>query len=275
MKTMICVISILLFFVPLTSMAEEERYLTNKKVYHETPDGDDVMIIHTSLGYSTDLAFPDRPTMVSTGDSSLLQVEIPKNSKNVLIKPLYEKGETNLFVFTPTQRFNYHIVIDPPGKADYVVDVGEDFRQLKSDSETSDGVKVERLLKMVRNYNALKTMGVINTHHLFQKDIFTSFEKDGIKVEIIEAFTYQKPHYLILHVIIQNLRESSITLSERKTGVYIKDFRIRPDYVFFDGTTVHPQRQIHGWLVLRNTYISGDNPFTIGLGIGENEYVFN
>ncbi len=57
--------------------------------------------------------------LVTVGDNSLIQVEIPQNSKSVVIKPLQQSGETNLFVFTDYDRFNFQLVVGTPREADF------------------------------------------------------------------------------------------------------------------------------------------------------------
>ena len=78
--------------------------------------------VNLALGYCTVLEFPEKPLLVTVGDNSLIQVEIPQNSKSVVIKPLQDAGETNIFIFTPNQRFNYNVIIGDPKHVDYVVD---------------------------------------------------------------------------------------------------------------------------------------------------------
>lgn len=252
---------------------ETGRYLSDKKVFYEAPEESEVMVVHTSLGYSTVLAFPEKPIMVSAGDSSLIQVEIPKNSKNVLIKPLYTEGETNLFVFTSNGRFNYHVVIGTAQKSDYVIDVAEQYQRIQATHEMN--IAIQDLLKIAKNYNALKATGAINNRVFSQKDIFTQSDWEGIRVQLLEVFTWENPHYLILHFDILNLSESSIQLNEKKARVLINGQSFRPHYVLFDTDNVEPDKKVHGWMVLKNTFLAVDNPFALGLGIGGKEHVFD
>src|SRR5271167_4186684 len=98
----ILLITFMLLSGPL--WAEQDRYLPANKVFYETPLEEDVLMVHLALGYCTVLQFPEKPILVTAGDNSLVQVEIPQNSKSVVIKPLQDTGETNIFIFTPNHR---------------------------------------------------------------------------------------------------------------------------------------------------------------------------
>src|SRR5579863_10420604 len=113
-----------LFLNPMAWAQSDDRYLDSKVLY-EDPQESDVLKINTSLGYCTVLQFNERPMLVTVGDNSLIQVEIPQNSKSLFIKPLQQSGETNLFVFTVSQRFNYKVAIKNQANVDYVVDTKE------------------------------------------------------------------------------------------------------------------------------------------------------
>lgn len=273
MRRLLVVSMLGIFLITPAAAGDSGRYLPEKKVFYESPEESEVMVVHTSLGYSTVLAFPERPVMVSAGDSSLVQVEIPQNSKNVLIKPLYPEGETNLFIFTSNQRFNYHVLIGGREETDYVVDVAEQYQQMQTTPKRD--IAIQDLLKIVRNYNAHKMMGAVTPKFLFQKDIFIQSERDGIKVRLLEAFTWKTPHYIVLHFDILNHSGLRIKLKEETTSVYIQGRRFTPDYVIFDTNDIGTGEKTHGWIVLKNTFLSVDNPFAIGLNMGGNEYVFD
>jgi hypothetical protein len=130
-------------------------------------------------------------------------------------------------------------------------------------------------LKIGRNYNALKKAGVINKHNLLRKGIFKQFGNDDIRVDFIEAFTHKDPHYLILHVVVHNSRKEPINLDERKTNIYVKGEKLPLKYIVFDQRVLSGQEETDGWLILKNTYVSMDNTFSLGLGIGGKEYVLN
>ena len=123
-------------FISSPLWADDNRYLDTDKVFYEKPIEADVLKVNTSLGYCTVLEFPDKPILVTVGDNSLIQVEIPQNSKSVVIKPLQATGETNLFVFTPNQRFNYKVLIGDAQHVDYVLDS-------KASVEDKTGTKTE------------------------------------------------------------------------------------------------------------------------------------
>lgn len=261
---------LVIFFAQIVSASEQDRYLQPNKVLYEDPQEDDVLKINTSVGYTTVLEFPDKPSMVTTGDSSLLQIEVPKNSRNVLIKALREEGETNLFVFTPHQRFNYKVIVSDTQNVDYVVDVNEALKKKK----TSNKVPINQLIKMAQNYRVLKESNQINPRFFVQKDIFKEYTSPNLRLKVIEAFSNKEPHYLILHVVIHNMEYTDVELNEKNTNVYVNDQKFKPMYVLFDSTKLAARQETGVWLVLENTHISLENQFTIGVGVYDKEYIF-
>ena len=262
----------ILIFIILLSLvwpawAEQNRYLSDDKIIYENPQESDVLRINASFGFCTVLEFSEKPIMVTVGDNSLLQIEVPKNSKNVVVKPLETRGTTNLFVFTKDRRFNYQVVITDDNM-DYVIDTKESEQRSQG---TLANVSVDRLIKMARGYPALKEFGDINKRNFLHKDLFYSCKVSGLTVNVIEAFTYTNPHYLILHVVISNVSSNRIELSEKNTAVYIKDHKFTPQYVLFDSQKLDPLAKTDGWLILKDTFISMDNRFTFGIGVNNEE----
>lgn len=262
---------LIMFIAQPVIASEQDRYLQPNKILYEDPREDDVLKINASIGYSTVLEFPDKPSMVTTGDSSLLQIEVPKNSKNVLIKALRDEGETNLFVFTPDQRFNYKVIVGDKQDVDYVVDVKE---ALKDQKKTFKKVPINQLIKMAQNFDVLKELKQINPRVFVQKDIFKEYISSDLNLKVIEAFSNKAPHYLVLHVVIHNSQNAAIELNEKNTNVYVNGRKFKPGFVLFDSTELAAQQKTDAWLVLENTYISLDNQFTIGVGVYDKEYIF-
>ena len=187
--------------------SDQDRYLKPNKVIYEDPQEEDVLMINSSIGYTTVLEFAQKPSMVTTGDSSLLQIEVPKNSKNVLLKALREVGETNLFVFTGDRRFNYKVIVGDKQRVDYVIDVKE---ALKKQSKGRKKVPVNQLIKMAQNYNVLKELKQINPMIFKQKDIYKDYVTPKLNLKIIEVFSNKAPHYLVVHASINNMQFTPI-----------------------------------------------------------------
>ncbi len=260
---MIYLILVVLFGMTTPVWAETERYLSSDKVIYETPQEQDVLKVNTAFGFGTVLEFPDRPTMVTVGDNSLVQVEVPQNSKNVAIKPLEESGETNLFVFTANQRFNYKIIIGDEHKVDYVIDAQ---KAMASKAKDQKPLAIGELLKMAKNYSVLKQFGNINDREFIHKDLFYECHNPRLDVKVLEAFTYKSPHYLILHLKIRNATGDFHELNEQNTHVYIQGQKFAPQYIVFENPMLKPGFVSHAWLVLANSFISLDNKFTFGIG---------
>lgn len=249
---------------------QDARYLEMGKVQYETPLEEDVLKVKTAFGYCTVLEFPEKPMLVTVGDNSLIQVEIPQNSKSVVIKPMQEAGETNLFVFTPSQRFNYNVVIGASGQVDYVIDSKQAF---KDKGKSTNRLSLGTVLKMARSYEGLKSLGVINEREFVQKDIFNQCSYSDVNIDVIEAFTNKDPHYLLVHIVVNNRTDKTVSLKEENTSILIGDQKFTPQYVLFDNDKLAPTSKTDGWLVLENSFISIDNKFSLAVGVEDEEYV--
>lgn len=250
---------------------QDSRYLQTNKVFYETPMEQDVLRVHLALGYCTVLQFPEKPILVTAGDNSLVQVEIPKNSKSVVIKPLQDAGETNIFIFTPNQRFNYNVVIGDPKKVDYVVDSKAISR---IDHKAKKRLSIEKFIKMARTYDYLKRHNVINEREFMRKKMASRCSYPKFNVDLIEAFSNKDPNYLVLHVLVSNLTDDEfLNLTEQNTNILINGRKFIPQYVLFDSDELVPHNTTDGWLVLENTFVSIDNKFSLSLGVDDKQYV--
>jgi len=216
------------------------------------------------------LEFAEKPMLVTVGDNSLIQVEIPQNSKSVVIKPLQEAGQTYLFVFTPSQRFNYNVVIGDPARVDYVLDSKQ---ALKDKGKGPKRLSLGTVLKMARSYIALKNLGVINGHEFIQRDIFNQCSYRQVSIDFIEAFANKDPHYLVFHIVVHNLTDESVSLREENASIFANDQKFIPQYVLFDNDKLAPSSKTDGWLVLENSFVSIDNKFSLAIGVEDEEYV--
>ena len=265
------ILLIIFMFLSGPLWAEQDRYLPANKVFYETPLEEDVLKVHLALGYCTVLQFPEKPILVTAGDNSLIQVEIPKNSKSVVIKPLQDTGETNIFIFTPNHRFNYNAVIGDAKKVDYVVD-SKVFNHI--DHKTKGHLTIEKLIKMAREYGYLKHHNAINDSEFTQKKISSQCSYPNFNVNLVEAFSNKDPNYLILHILVSNLtNEEILNLTEQNTNILINGRKFTPQYILFDTDELFPNNNTDGWLVLENSFVSIDNKFSLSLGVGDKEYV--
>lgn len=258
----------LILMVITTPLWADDRYLSDGKVLYENPQEQDVLKVNTALGFCTVLEFPDKPTMVNIGDNSLIQVEVPQNSKSIVIKPLEDSGETNLFVFTANQRFNYKVIIGDERQVDYVVNSKESVALNTKDKKPVD---IGNLLKMARNYPVLKDLGNINKREFEHKDLMYQCKNPKFDVKVLESFVYKNPHHLILHLKVKNVSSREYELNEKTTNVYINGQKFQPQYVAFDETLLKPGFPTDAWLVLAGTYISLENKFTFGIGAEHEE----
>ncbi len=261
---------IFLFLFSYTWAQAEERYLDSNRVVYETPQEADVLKVNTSMGFCTVLEFKEKPMLVTVGDNSLIQVEIPQNSKNVVIKPLQQSGETNLFVFTPSQRFNYKVVIADPANVDYVVDTKDSTPEINKGQKEVGWIDI---LNLARNYPILKDIKAVNDRKLTREDLFYSNSYSKFKVDFIEAFSRKNPNYVVLHIVIKNTTNHPLKLIEKNTNLLVHDQLIIPHYILFDNHILNVNGKTDGWLVLEDSYISTDNKFECQIGIEEQENV--
>ena len=236
---------------------QDERFIDNKVLY-ENPREEDVLKVNTALGFCTVLSLKEKPIMVTVGNNSMLQVEIPQNSTNVVIKPLQEAGETNLFIFTASQRFNYKVVIGDETQLDYVVDTKESMPQKDKPAAKRT---LESVLKEAKAYATLKNIGAINQRQLKHQDLFYSNTSQNLKVDFVEGFGHKNPNYLILHIIVHNTSSRSLTLVEKDTHLFVHKHKFTPQYILFNSSVLGPGKQTDGWLVLEDTYVSVENRF--------------
>ena len=167
----------------------DNRYLQSGKVLYETPLEEDVLRVNLALGYCTVLEFPEKPMLVTVGDNSLVQVEVPQSSKNVVVKPLQGAGETNIFIFTPNHRFNYNVVIGDPKHVDYVVD-SQDIEKINS--KPKENLSIDKLFKMARGYSFLKHHGAINDRKFTQRSLFSKCVQNSM-LTWLRCLTIESP----------------------------------------------------------------------------------
>jgi hypothetical protein len=247
----------------------DNRYLQSGKVLYENPLEEDVLRVNLALGYCTVLEFPEKPLLVTVGDNSLIQVEVPQNSKSVVIKPLQNAGETNIFIFTPNQRFNYNVIIGDPLHVDYVVD-SQAVKQINLKGK--EHLSLEKFLKMAREYEFLKHHNVINEREFMQKSISSQCSYPKFNIDLIEAFSNKDPNYLVLHIRVNNLTDEVFNLIEQSANIQINGQKFIPQYVLFDSDQLFPNNKTDGWLVLENSFVSIDNKFSLTLGVDDEEY---
>jgi hypothetical protein len=86
-----------------------------------TADEGSVVVVKTSIGYSTILEFTSKPLSAVLGDQDSFKLEYVGNS--LTLKPLYPRAKSNLFVFTEFDRFNCEVQTVPPSQVDYIIRV--------------------------------------------------------------------------------------------------------------------------------------------------------
>lgn len=80
---------------------------------------DELTTIHTAVGIATIIQLPEPIQGVIIGDQGAFKIEYL--DKAITIKPLRFGAKTNLYINTPTRRFNVRLVTQNQDSSDYVV----------------------------------------------------------------------------------------------------------------------------------------------------------
>jgi len=105
------------FFCSLLSFILVPNLTFGKGVRTIEATEDTIIPVKTALGYSTVLSFSTKPNSAILGDQDSFKLEYVGNS--ITLKPLIAHATSNLFVFTPYERFNITLKTGTPLEADY------------------------------------------------------------------------------------------------------------------------------------------------------------
>ena len=105
------------FFCSLLSFILVPNLAFGKGVRTIEATEDTIISVKTALGYSTVLSFSTKPNSAILGDQDSFKLEYVGNS--ITLKPLIAHATSNLFVFTPYERFNITLKTGTPLEADY------------------------------------------------------------------------------------------------------------------------------------------------------------
>jgi hypothetical protein len=99
----------------------------------------DIVTVRTSLGMITRIALPEEPKEAMCGDlydsgTNTGTFVITKSGNDVYVKPMNAKGQTNLFVETTSNVYNFDLTIVPPKDAHRVVSVNVPNYESKLDA---------------------------------------------------------------------------------------------------------------------------------------------
>jgi hypothetical protein len=120
----------------------------------------EIVDIHTAIGKATRLKFDGRLIDVGLGDQDAFKVEyVGKDSLS--IKPLLSKVETNMYVITQYDEFNFTLRSGSSKKVDYRV-----------------------LVKRRRNQNSLNTFGRQKQPVLLSREVKRKLQSQGVLLEV-------------------------------------------------------------------------------------------
>ena len=110
---------IILFLICFLSCSVYSLHASAKPVREVESDENEVVLIHTAIGYSTVIQFHSKPLSAVLGDQDAFKIEYIGNS--ITLKPLLPHAKSNLFLFTEYDRFNCTLSTGDPAKVDYLV----------------------------------------------------------------------------------------------------------------------------------------------------------
>ena len=240
------------------------------KVLYDSPGEDDIIVVKLSLGRMTVLSFSDELIVVTIGDEELFKVE--RTKKDVYIKPLFDQGETNLFCWTDKKRYNFHLVIGPLEKVNYVVNVDSIVEQQNKGKKLS----LQDMLYYCKAYDELFKMGILNERILEKTEINKAYKNENYEIGLLvkDIFFHAKPHWLAVSAVIANTGKNTKSLKEKLSNLYVNSRKILPSYVVFNLTALNPGSSTTAYFVLENTNISKENEFIPSVGIGNEEVCF-
>lgn len=259
-------ILMLLYFAATPCWAfDSGRYLDNGKVVREAPQEEDILRVNLAYGFSTVLEFAEKPTMVAVGDDALIQVEVPSNSRNVVIKPLEKEGTTNMFVFTPSQRFNYEVAIGEQEDSDYVVNVKRSAQFFESGMKKEDFELID-LIKITKNYPVLKRLGNIPKNLRYRESCQICLEYVA-GIFYMDLFQFSDSDDLVAYFSISTADFEDMKPIEQKARIYVNDKAFIPKYVFFEPITIDGHEKTGVWMLFKDMRVSLEkNEFVMALG---------
>lgn len=240
------------------------------RVLYDSPTPDDIVVVNLAVGRMTVLSFSDEVIVVTLGDEELFKVE--RTQKDVYIKPLLAQGETNLFCWTDKKRYNFHLVIGPVEKVNYVLNVDSIIEQQNKGKKLS----LQEMLYYCRVYDQLSKMGVLDERTLERITVNKLYRNEawGMGLVVKDIFFHQKPHWLAVSAVISNTGQNIKILKENLSRLYVNGRAILPSYVVFDLTELSQGSSTAVYFVLEGTNISKENEFIPSIGIENEEVIF-
>ena len=245
------------------------------KILYDSPTEDDIIVVNLALGRETVLSFSEPVIVPSVGDEEMIRVEKAMMGKDIHLKPRKVEAsgvETNLFCWTEKKRYNFHLIVGPVEKVNYVINVDSVVEQQNRGKKLS----LQDMLYYCRAYDQLYKMGIINERVLERTGINKVYQNKGYGVElkVKDIFFHQRPHWLAISVKVTNRGQNIKWLKKRLSYLYINGHKRMPSSVIFDLTELSAGSSTLAYFVLEDTNLSRDNNFVPSIGVGNEEVCF-
>lgn len=179
----------------------------------------DVGEIRTAIRYSTMLEFDSRPLSVILGDQDAFKVEYVGNS--LTIKPILPSSQTNLFVMTDYEKFNFKLRMTNSERADYKVRVKK--KAVKEDNKNGTKLHFRKVKKTATSKNVVLELSSIATPK--SKDLYLiTFSVGLLGKNPMGDLSFKAEDFHVLQgkveIAIDNLSLDALELTKDKPTAY-------------------------------------------------------
>jgi hypothetical protein len=218
-----------------------------KLVRQVQTDQEKIVVINTSLGYSTLVEFTSKPLSAVLGDQDSFKLEYVGNS--ITVKPLLPYAKSNLFVFTAYDRFNCALRTVPPAEVDYLVRVSASSKSYPVQSETLPTVPVH-------------LSETVKTKTIQRKGSWQGYSLKAVSMSLVKGS--EKSREVTLFEFQLGTERDPYTFSVGSLGMRQLGHFIPIESIYLDSTDLKPQQApLRGKIVLLNQDFRTDLPLSL------------
>lgn len=273
MKTIILVLLLTVVIACPSWASDIDRFQTQGQVILEKyPEQMDVMQVFLRPGFATKLEFEEGIELTVNGNNSMMSLIESKDKKSLIVYPRQSVGVTNLLVDTEKRKLNYEVVIGNKDALDYRIRGGKNIRKVNNSEED---IPFKHLVRLATNYDTLKDLGILNEKQFGHKDVFETFNNNGVTLVLKKILSYRNPHYLFFEIEIVNETQDTLEINRKKSVVLVNEKEFAPVFTALYSSTLLPNESTDGWIVLDHTQLSMENEFKFTLEINYENRLFN
>jgi type IV secretory pathway VirB9-like protein len=217
---------------------------------------DTIIQVRTAIGYSTILTFNSKPTSAVLGDQDAFKLEYVGNS--ITVKPLISQATSNLFIFTPYERFNITLKTVTSTDVDYHLRISAPHAvPLKQKEEILLAQKVVQTKQSPSDQNTLSEWKGVSLKYISQ----TSFISDDRKK--MTAFEVELAS-----------KQYSMRFSPGSLGVKQGDLSLVLERISLNSLSLNPQSPpIHANIYVLNERFNPKLPLSLFFQIGPRQSI--